>query len=456
MTDSEVNKVLRYLVAGAGIGTGLTTLFNAISDLGDTKRKKDLEAKIRQQALPHTIVELDPALIEQSISQTKPELQESAKEIAGLAKTASDEESPTMTHMLALLGGAAGLFGGTYLANKVYNKVKQRSLEADLEDAKNQYYTNLYMLKTLEEAKSKSAPEKGMYRFASQNKFAVTWSTVFGTLGAGAILAMIASGYLSRNILNKKYPKLNYDELYMSDLTPADKVSPRLKFVVKDKKSEKPDVDEAEDDAQAEPLSVEDIVLEEGAPKVAHALEPQVQEAILKLAAQLEAENGTNGGINHVVDAVALGKFAALKNTESMEKLFSLAETMVKSANVKPTPIRRKLAQTYIANDPILSEIVVPYAAAELLVEHPSVNKVAACITDKNATAALSIALTAVNVADNREAFAKHAAQLRLEKPSDIYDFYKSASAGDIKTKDGLQVLEDILGHAPQSKYLNL
>lgn len=455
-TTSDLNKILQWLLIGGGVGAGGVTLLNAISDIKDSANKAKLENQLNQMAQPYNIIKIDPKYIKDKSRILSPELKEAiTKDIKKQASENINESifSPTVVKALQWIGGAGGLIGGSVLSNKLYNVIKQKSLKSELEDAKSQYYTSLYMRKRLEELnEEQNKDEKSMYRYASSDpvideklesevkeKYASLLSTIAGGGLAALTGAIITHIILARNLANAKNPLLNRSSLYDQGLSSSDLMSPRLKFVIegcsekakrngsmKVKDSTGEDIDSIE--SKNKPVEVIELSEE----KLASVLDydkllfDDACEGTIKMAAELEKKSSTNGNINDVITAVALGYIDELQDSNNFDELCDKARSFRESTNKVASEQRKALAVSYIVKDPIIGSMFIPYAASEVLDHNEALDKVAAQLDDDSEAYSDSL----INVA-----------LANIKEKGKLFE--KSASSVDIPMVDLLSELND-------------
>lgn len=419
-TKYQLSRMLQWALRGAGLGAAGVLAIKSLAELKDLERKNKLDAELETMARPA-----------QEITLSKSDLEQLDKENKKLAAIKAAGISPVIGEALKWLGGAAGVGAGTYGANKIFNYLKRDELKKELKDAEAQYYTTLYLRKKLEEELANKKTEGSMFRFASEEledtiKIAGIKEVAGG--GLALILALaLGSALLSRNYWEAKNPQLNQLDVYKGNMTAPELRSPKLRFNITDtpnpEKTTLNDIikaDEANEDIniakkqmkEAEKEAIKERVAETGAEgvKLASAgvckmLLPQAKECILKLAAELEKENITNGGINAVIDTVALGEIDLLKTAKSLDELCDKALDYVSSTRKIASEVNKALAVSYIVNDKILGDVFVPYAAADLLDQVPAFNKLASVVTAEDAEETFTTLLGLYNLEQKSEVF---------------------------------------------------
>ena len=146
LNKSDYNILSTLLTAViAGGGTGL--LVNSLSDLIDLKRKKDLEKKITQRVLGTKVDVSKDGLLEKL--KFDPTVTGSS-EVVKVANS-GNKNSDFYDTMMSIIGAAVGGIGSYYATNKLYKWLKQKSLESEEDDLKEDYYKQLYALKELKD-----------------------------------------------------------------------------------------------------------------------------------------------------------------------------------------------------------------------------------------------------------------------------------------------------------------
>lgn len=419
--DNNLNKVLKYFITGAGSTAALTFLLNAASDIKDTIRRNKVEENIKNMAKPEKVITLRAPMIKNKLDNFDKREQEKQEDIqAEMNKNAKEDifnkikpsnetnqllgdyAGETLKWLSLLGGGAAGIYG----VNKLFNYLKQKSLNQELEDAEDQYYTTLFMKKKLQDEENKSRLNSSVssYKFSSENKKVAGISTqVLGGATAALIAVLLGSAYAARQLANAKKPKLDHEDLYNSNLTVADMSSPKLKFVIADDDITDNDLNELEEKYKtASVIKREDFL---SGLNYAELFKNHAKEMVVKLAAELEQQNGTNGGLNNFINMVALGKADNIKQGNSLEEMFDISDNFAASNKKIASPINKALAVSYIVSDPILSNEFVPYASKEFLEMAPTYCKIAAYIDNPEAMEEFSAVLTRFNLENNRKLF---------------------------------------------------
>lgn len=410
-TQESLADILRYAVIGGTAGFGLNTLLKVLSNFKQTSENTEIENDLKSLAQPYRIVHIKPEYIKNKAKLLDPELIEKATIQKAAAESEKDDNvlesqiSPTFELPLKWGAGIASFLGGLYGANKLFNYIKQKTLKSELEDAKKQYYTSLYLRKQLADAaKAEKAKSQSMYRYASMDKVAdvglkeMLLGGGIGILG-GTLLAHVLA---ARKLAESKNPYITgRKNIYMAGLTSADMEAPTIKFVLDDN-------DESEDSEVEGMLNAQkskgDVTLIEpvnsiGEPlkviKVASVQEllsyidtdqlfmHDATERVIKLASELEKQSLSNGGVNNFINSVALGHIDELKNADSFESMMKEATDFCEGTKKVASEQRKSLAVTLIASDPVLSSMFVPYAASEVLEHNPDMDKLASDIIEK-------------------------------------------------------------------------
>ena len=295
--------------------------------------------------------------------------------------------------------GAAG--AGAWGTSKLYNLYKRGELEKQEEEAKKHYLNKIYITQKLEELDKED--KKPMFRYASEGFTKVatgdvldkSMSLLYTLLASSAIAAAL----YGRNYMAKRYPKMKHDPIdedLAADLTAADRVVRKIKFVEKGKRDE--------EDSELGTFE-----------KAASCFEPDLNAAVVKIAADMEQATGDFHGINDVVDCVALGQAENLKQRNTLSDMMDYATEYMKN-NVKvASDTDKALARLYIGLDPIMSEIFVPNTIVEMQSRVPSIVKQASELTDAQATEAL-VSLLLTHSADMADAMQKCASEVLTDE----------------------------------------
>lgn len=410
----RLNKIIQWALITGGFSSAATLALKALGEIGETNRQNQIEKELEESARPKRRVLLRSPMLKNKLEELSSEGDET--------KLASEAISPITGEALKWLAALAAGGVGAYGANKIFNKVKQKALKTELEDSAAQYYSALYMRKKLDDELAKQKMHgSGMYRFASamEEEQVKSAGMMTGVIGGGLALAIalaLGSTFMSREYLNAKNPKFKHFDVYRSGLTSPDFSSPKLQFLVEDEEnkditeSELQDLKEEYGKAKVENKKIASVV------ELQDIFLPQIKEMFIKVAASLEKENLTNGGINQVIDCVALGEIDMLKEATSFDAMCDKAFNYIANTKKIASDVNRKLAVSYIANDKILGDVFVPYVCGEILEQNEAFDKLASVVTAPEAMQEFSSLLTAVNIADNCETFGK----LELAKTANV------------------------------------
>lgn len=437
LNKSDYNILSTLLTAViAGGGTGL--LVNSLSDLIDLKRKKDLEKKITQRVLGTKVDVSKDGLLEKL--KFDPTVTGSS-EVVKVANS-GDKNSDFYDTMMSILGAAVGGIGSYYATNKLYKWLKQKSLESEEDDLKEDYYKQLYALKELKDediVKGKTT------------KYAGWAGSIIGGVAGLSLLGGLASAILSREILKDKYPKLDTKSAYKEALKAIPQ--PTVRYETKDdKEAEEYGLSEKELELRKkikDNLSKElkEALMEDDEIKLAcvipSLLKDEVNENIVKLAYYSENENDDNLGIQSVIHSIANGNSETLKQANSLEDLFTIADSCSKYKFASSDKTKLNLAFIDAANDPMLKELVVPAAAIQVLHSYPLQNKLASTfdgIIDNEMKSDLSLICTMMNIDSRSKAFAgirKEAAE-KLKASNEFDNILKSDYDAGISTYEAI------------------
>lgn len=438
LNKSDYNILSTLLTAViAGGGTGL--LVNSLSDLIDLKRKKDLEKKITQRVLGTKVdVSKDGLLEKLKLDPTVT----GSTDVVKVAGEKKDKNSDFYDTMMSILGAAVGGIGSYYATNKLYKWLKQKSLESEEDDLKEDYYKQLYTLKELKDediVKGKTT------------KYAGWAGSIIGGVAGLSLLGGLASAILSREILKDKYPKLDAKSAYKEALKAIPQ--PTVRYETKDdKEAEEYGLSEKELELRKkikDNLSKElkEALMEDDEIKLAcvipSLLKDEVNENIIKLAYYSENENDDNLGIQAVIHSIANGNSETLKKANSLEDLFTIADSCSKYKFASADKTRLNLAFIDAANDPMLKELVVPASAIQVLHSYPLQNKLASAfdgLVDNEMKSDLSLICTMMNIDSRSKAFAgirKEAAE-KLKSSNEFNNVLKSDYDAGISTYEAI------------------
>ena len=459
-TQEDLTKILKYILVGGGIGAGVTTLVKALSEINDSHNKLKLEDQLNQMSRPYNVVKIDPKYIKEKSRILNKDLKEAIAD--DIKKSASEETNlnestipPSALDALKYIGGAGSLILSGIGVNKLWNMVKRWSLKSELEDAKSQYYTSLYMRKRLEELNEEQDKDtKSMYRYASESasvdKDTVKYAgnLLNGLLGGGMAAltaAVLVHTLLSRNLANARNPVLNKASIYDQGLSTSDLMSPRLKFVIEGKPektkrngsmkvedSTGKNVEELESDVK--PLEVISISQE----KLASILDydallfDEACEGVIKMAAELELKSNSNGSVNDIITSVALGNIDPLHEAKNFNEMCDIARDFRESTKKVASEQRKSLAVSYIVQDPIIGSMFIPYSASEVLEHNETFNKVASVLDDNEQASSDAL----INVA---------LYNLKNYNPEELYEFLKVANNNDNYAQDMKLLVKNIL-----------
>lgn len=465
-TTADLNKILKTSLVTGATGVGIITLLNALSDIKDSFNKVKLEDQLDKMSKPYNIVKIDPRYIKEKSRILNKDLKDAiADDIKKSASENINESafSPTTTKALQYILGSLSAVAGGVIANKLRNKIKQQALKSELEDAKDQYYTSLYMRKRLEELNEEQNKDtKSMYRYASEDensgeiyKYAGMLSSVLGGGLAAIVGAAIAHMILARNLANAKNPVLNRSSIYDQGLSTSDLMSPRLKFVIEGRPNKAKrngsmnvedstgkNIEELEHDIK--PDDVIDISQE----KLASILDydallfDEACEGVIKMAAELELKSNSNGSVNDIITSVALGNIDPLHEAKTFNEMCDIARDFRESTKKVASEQRKSLAVSYIVQDPIIGSMFIPYSAAEVLEHNETFNKVASVLDDNeqaSSDALINVAL--YNLKNKQELFSKKSSC----NPEELSEFLKVANNDDNYAQDMKLLIKNIL-----------
>jgi hypothetical protein len=414
MNISDYN-ILSTILTAAAAGGGTSLLLNTISELRDLQRKRNLEKRITKRVTGTTADTTDEDL--------KNLLIKDALEDDNVKHAAEeDRHGDAYTVMANVLGSILALGASYYGANKLYNSVKKKLLQDEGADITKDYYDQLFLLKKLQDQNIVTGRTRKYGSFAG----------ALGGLGGILLLGGLASAIMTRQILKDKYPLLNTSNAYDEALKIVPQ--PALEFADDRKLREQNELDKKELLRNLVEETSED---NEGASlklasTVKDLLADEVNENILKLAYYSENECADNLGIQNIVHSVANGHRHLLKQANTIEELFDIADKCALTKFASAEPLKIQLAFTAIAKDPMLKETIIPAAGIQVLHAYPLQNKLASLISEEVdndfARSDMSVICAVNNLLSRAHAFApfrKEAAEkLKQEDKLDkIFDY---------------------------------
>lgn len=416
--------LLSTLITASSVGGGINLLLNTLSELRDLHKKRNLEKKITKRTFgitkDVTQDDLKKLLTEEALSE--PVVKQAGVEAAAKPKDSNPEPGDAYAAMATILGGMLALGASYYGTNKLYNAVKRKLLNDEKADIAKDYYDQLFLLKKLQDSNIANGRTRKYGSFG----------TVLGGLGSLIILSGLASAIMSRQVLKDKYPLLNTENAYNEALKIIPQ--PSLEYLDDRKLREsnqlnKKDllrnlIEETSEDNEGASLKL--------ASTVKDLLADEVNENILKLAYYSENECVDNLGIQNIVHSVANGHRNLLKQANTIEELFEIADKCALTKFASAEPLKIQLAFTAIAKDPMLKETVIPAAGIQVLHAYPLQNKLASLISEEVdndfARSDMSVICAVNNLLSRAHAFApfrKEAAEkLKQEDKLDkIFDY---------------------------------
>ena len=382
LSEGQKAKILKYLLMGIGGGASMNLAFNLASYLKDKSDQVDLDKS------------LNP------VSKNKKKVIEIAPEELEFLNKKQAAEKPgaitnTLAQALAVLALTGGSVAGYKLADMAHDKIKADELADEDRKQLEGYYKNLYLLQQAKQKKAASENENdGMRKIAAR---ASTWvGTGLGLL----LLSALGSGFLTRSILKKSYPKLDINDvtkgnpLFADDISmpifvetkkpeedrPVNNVRPNESVgldtdmpVNHDKDPREKELDEKDAFSKLEKLSFEKCA-------------SYCNEALLRLCYEFE-KNGKEGSVTNLVKSAAAGFTDELENSilDKSISIFELADKLVEFKKEASDHDRQldQLALTWLASNPAVSAAIMPQIAAEFYDHAPTYVKTASAFPDK-------------------------------------------------------------------------
>lgn len=316
LNSSDLDLIKNYLTAGAAVGGGaalFTSLLNKINDIKE-EDENPLEA--------HTL-----KLKIKKPEDKKPQI-----------KMAADESSSLFRGPLALAGGAISTIGTYALVRHLYQKLKEKQLKNELEQAQDKYVTNLEHVDAANKQASGKAKPMGVLE------------TLTSAPLAASLLLALGSGVVAHHTLNKTFPSIQRKS--------RQALGPKRVQVVYDRPGE-------ENDEVIETIPVADLEKEASA------------NAFLI---------NTVVGFDTDSDVANLVKMAACGDTEYLSSVFAFAnidqlfEKSASYAQTAPEPHRLNMASNWCARHPGVAPSLSILAASEFADKAPLFFKAAGAL----------------------------------------------------------------------------
>lgn len=203
LSPTDIDLIKKYLVAGASVGGGAALFTSLLNQLNDIKE---------QDKNP-----LDSNTLKLVVKNPKASKKEDAYKMA-----AADESSSFFRGPLAMAGGVLSTIGSYALVRHLYQKLKEKQLERELEQAQDKYVTGLEL--SNEDLNNKNAN--------AGKPMGVLEALTSAPLAASLLLAL-GSGVVSYNALKKSFPDLKRGE--------RERLGPKRVQVVYDNPGDEPD-----------------------------------------------------------------------------------------------------------------------------------------------------------------------------------------------------------------------
>jgi len=354
LSDVDGGNILRYLLGGALTGGGLAAAYNYYKDYSELEDEVDAQEK------------------EEMESNNSRKMVNLGK-VASLHKEAEYEYqygNSAADKLLRWTATGAGLAGGYFGIKEIYDRIKEKKLNEELEVAQEEYLNTLH---------AKREQERNKY--ASLDKSAEVLGTSMAGMGSILLALAIASGVITNKSLDDAFPGVKptgkKDDLGgrpislkkrrsdpMANESPSDKTvldenGEEIKTVSSDKSSD------ARDDAE------------------------EVGNLIRVTTADKEVEK--NAGFDDLIHAVALGRTEEIK--ESIPYGIDQVFDIIKGAGMeKISAFERELAIEVLASEPMLKEAFTPLFAAEYNEMSPYIVEASRNIKESSKEAFLKLA----------------------------------------------------------------
>ena len=450
-SEGQKAKILKYLLAGIGVGAGTNLALNLVSYLKDkydeAKDSEDKEKILKSESPIYEISKDDLAFLNKSASSAD----------VGIANN-------TVAQALAILALTGGLYGGYAVSNKLHDKIKENELSEQNKSEVENYYKTLYLL---QKANKKTASCND----GSMTKTAEAFSTLLGT-GLGLILlTALGSALTTRSIMKKQYPKLDINKKLDKDYNSLLMDSPEIP-IFKEVDSKKDDDQKNKKDKESVELDSDiqkDLFKDKNETQIESSDDPfskmeklsydncsdYINENILKLSFEFE-KLGKPGSVTSLVKAASCGfvdnlKDIVLQPYNDDYTIFDLADDLMsKYANINTygkddQDIRDQLSLTWLASEPSVSAAIMPQISAEFIINTPALSKLASECNDINESTYCGLIMSAV-MRSRTNAFKSLSEPLnKFSKSIDLYTNKKFASSKDTYKDTLVEGIEKLL-----------
>jgi len=317
-SSADTSNALRYLLGGAAAGGGLAALYNYIKDF--QQQSSEIE--------------------EEDDNASNPSVRLVGMDKASNAETYGDG---SLDKMLRWGAGGVGLGLGYMGVKEIYDRIKEKRLNKELESSQEQYLESLHARRESEQNK-----------YASLDKEAVVDTTL---AGAGSLLVALAlaSGVITNKALGDAFPSIK----------PAGKggdLGGRPIAVKRPRRS----------DPMANESPSENTVLDENGNEVKTVSLDKSSDArddseeIGNLIRMTTADDSISkkAGFDDLINAVAMGRSEEIKDSipYGINQVFQI----VKGAGMeKVSSLSRELAIEVLSSDPMMKEAFAPIFASE-------------------------------------------------------------------------------------------
>ena len=314
---ADTSNALRYLLGGALTGGGVAALYNYI---------KDFQAQAEEN------------------EDDDDEVSGPSVNLVGLDKASSENYGDGAADKLLRWGGAGlGLGLGYVGVKEIYDRIKEKRLNQELEDAQSDYMESLH-----------SKRESEQNKYASLSKEAIV-DTTLATSGGLLLALALASGVITNKALGDAFPAVK----------PQGKggdLGGRPVAIKRRKRS----------DPMANESPAEKTVLDDNGNEVKTVSSDKSSDArddaeeVGNLIRMTTADDAISkkAGFEDLINAVAMGRSEEIKDSipYGVNQVFQI----VKGAGLEQvSPLSRELAIEVIASDPMMKEAFAPVFASE-------------------------------------------------------------------------------------------
>ena len=349
MNSRDQQLISKFVLGGGALGGGSAALVSLLNHL----------KMLKQQADSQNDTSADDDTLYVNVPQQVP-------------KAAS--AIPGVTGGLAITGGILSLLGSYAAVRSIYQKMKKKDLQSQLDESQVAYLDDMVT------AKSNGQKVAG---FFSNDRKPMSTAETLPALPIATLLAIaLGSGAMTYQALGKAFPNVSPDD------------NPKPKRIVLRKTPV---------GASAGGSDSEDTLEDEAVAKAAAADWDQASEFLVRLVGSFQEENGLD--TRDLIKAAAVGRFPEIEHNTNLLGFASACE-LVKGASCE-NPISNFLAPSMLLRSPVLRDSVLLTAASEFAEAAPAFLKLGSALPEQSQQELIGL------LADlNRMLMAKEAARL--------------------------------------------